>query len=64
MDDNKYDKFIDTDIFDPDDHIKTETPSINNIYNDNKLKFSKLYSILLENKSCFSYENVSNGNLN
>ena len=38
MNDNKDDKFFDMDNFNPDDHIKTESPLIFHVYNDKRVK--------------------------
>jgi hypothetical protein len=35
------------DNFNPDEHMKTESPSIFHVYNDKRVKFSKLFTFLL-----------------
>jgi hypothetical protein len=42
MNDNKDDKYIDIDNFNPDDHIKTESPLIFHVYNDKRVKVFKI----------------------
>ena len=53
MNDNKDDQFIDMDNFNPDDHMKTESPLIFHVYNDKRVKsfqnylpfFYKIYNV-------------------
>jgi hypothetical protein len=53
MNDNKDDQFIDMDNFNPDNHMKTESPLIFHVYNDKRVKsfqnylpfFYKIYNV-------------------
>ena len=48
MGDNKDDKTIDLNNFNPDEHIKSESPLIFHVYNDKRVKkFSKLFTLFL-----------------
>ncbi len=38
MDDDKHDNKIDIDNFNPDEHMKTESPLIYHVYNDKRIK--------------------------
>ncbi len=56
MSDNNHDKYIDIDNFNPDKHIKTESPLIYHVYNDKSIKS-------FQNYLPFFYR-IYNGNLN
>ncbi len=43
MSDNNHDKYIDIDIFNPDNHIKTESPLIYHVYNNKRIKSFQNY---------------------
>ena len=53
MSDNKENKYIDMNKFNPDDHMKTESPLIYHVYNNKKIKvfqnylpfFYKIYNV-------------------